>query len=72
MDLIGFVLHCHGTDLFLTRGLFQSSATEIIIMQITINHSTEHSKNWVHIIIPVESPWHHVVMNKLPFPPKVH
>lgn len=24
------------------------------------------------IIIPVESSWHHVVVNELPFPPKVH
>lgn len=29
-------------------------------------------RNRSRIIIPVESAWHHVVVNELPFPPEVH
>lgn len=43
------------------------------MMQIAITVQKELKRNTgVDIIIPVESAWHHVVMNKLPFSPKVH
>lgn len=43
------------------------------MMQIAITVQKELKRNTgVDIIIPVESAWHHVVMNKLPLSPKVH
>lgn len=44
----------------------------IIIMQITVNYRTKQFTSKVHFVIPVESAGHHVVVNELPFPPKIH
>lgn len=63
---------CHmSLDSFLTR----PRVVIAFIMQIAINGCTKlrgERKKKKGVIIPVESSWHHIVVNKLPLPPKVH
>lgn len=33
--------------------------------------NANYNRQWSHMVIPVESSWHHVVVNQLPLPPKV-
>lgn len=61
-----FLTRCHWIP------LTQQRVMNTFIMYISINGCTEQFKNRRYVIIPVESSWHHVVVNKLPFPPKVH